>query len=141
MIVIHPRKWVQTDQRLTSNAVFQDILKTEPTGKVDKNVFNEGWVLFGMGLTSSAGPWGISYSANLTSDATGIGNWTEEQFFRAIRKGLSKGLEGNRPLLPPMPWFAYKNLTDEDLRAVFSYLKSTKPIKNVVPQPKAPKDI
>ena len=106
----------------------------EPSGKADTNVFKEGWVLFGKGLTSMAGPWGISYAANITSDSTGIGMWTEQQFFTAIRKGLYKGLESNRPLLPPMPWFVYKNFNDEDLRAIFAYLKSTKPVKNVVPQ-------
>lgn len=105
-------------------------------GKVDTSVMKNGFVLFGMDLTSAVGPWGVSYSANLTSDATGIGNWTEEQFFRAIRKGLAKGIEGNRPLLPPMPWFVYKNLSDDDLRAIFVYLQSIKPVKNVVPQPK-----
>lgn len=110
---------------------------SEPIGKIDQSVMKEGWMLFGMGLTSYVGPWGLSYSANLTSDSTGIGMWTEEQFFRAIRTGVSKGIEGNRPLLPPMPWFVYKNLKDEDLKAIFAYLKSTKPVKNVVPQPKA----
>jgi hypothetical protein len=136
-----PKKMGPQGPEIDFERRFSGHPSNEVSGKVNKSVFNDGWVLFGMGLTSSAGPWGISYAANLTSDATGIGNWTEEQFFRAIRKGLSKGLEGNRPLLPPMPWFAYKNLTDEDLRAVFSYLKSTKPVKNVVPQPKALKDI
>lgn len=106
----------------------------EPVGKADTSVFKNGWTLFGFGLTAMAGPWGISFAANITSDSTGIGMWTEEQFFTAIRKGLSKGLEGNRPLLPPMPWFVYKNFNDEDIRAIFAYLKSTKPVKNVVPQ-------
>jgi hypothetical protein len=113
----------------------------ERIGKIDTTVMQIGWVLFGMGLTSSVGPWGLSYAANISSDTTGLGMWTEEQFLRAIRKGLSKGLEGNRPLLPPMPWFVYKNLTDQDLKAVFAFLKSTKPIKNVVPQPKQLKDL
>jgi hypothetical protein len=110
-------------------------------GKADTSVMKNGWVLFGMDLTSAVGPWGVSYSANITSDPTGIGNWTEEQFFRAIRRGLSKGIEGNRPLLPPMPWFVYRNLSDDDLRAIFIYLKSTKPVKNIVPQPKQLKDL
>lgn len=110
----------------------------QPSGKVDTNTFKNGWFYFGNGLTQAAGPWGISYAANITSDSTGIGMWSEEQFFTAIRKGLSKGLEGNRPLLPPMPWFVYKNFNDEDLRAIFVYLKSTKPVKNVVPQWKQP---
>jgi len=78
----------------------------------------------------------VSYGANITSDPTGIGNWTEEQFLNAIKKGKYKGLDNSRPLLPPMPWFVYKNLTDEDLKAIFAYLKTTKPVKNVPPSPK-----
>ncbi|WP_018478800.1 c-type cytochrome [Pontibacter roseus] len=89
-------------------------------------------------LTSWVGPWGISYAANLTSDATGIGTWTEKHFFTAIRQGRHKGLETSRMLLPPMPWDMYRNMTDEELRAVFAYLKSIKPIKNVVPAPAPP---
>lgn len=105
-----------------------------PVGKVDTNTYKNGWIYFANDLTASAGPWGISYAANISSDSTGIGAWKEEQFITAIRKGLYKGLEGSRPLLPPMPWFVYKNFNDEDLRAIFAYLKSTKPVKNVVPQ-------
>lgn len=97
-----------------------------------------GWVLFAMDQTAAVGPWGTSFSANLTSDATGIGNWTEEQFIRALKKGLYKGLEGSRPLLPPMPWQNYVDMDDNDLRAMFAYLKSTKPVENVVPAPLPP---
>ena len=101
-------------------------------------VEREGWVLFSMGLTASVGPWGISYSANLTPDDTGIGNWTYAQFETAIRKGKYKGLEGSRPLLPPMPWQQFKNFTDQDLEAIFTYLKSIKPVNNLVPAPVSP---
>lgn len=96
------------------------------------------WVLFDMGLTAFVGPWGASFSANLTPDDTGIGNWTFEQFETAIRRGKSKGLETNRDLLPPMPWEMYRHLTDEDLRSIFVYLKSIKPVNNVVPAPISP---
>jgi hypothetical protein len=89
-------------------------------------------------LTAWVGPWGISYTANLTSDSTGIGNWSEQQFMYAIRQGKLKGLPESRPLLPPMPWGMYKNMRDEELKAIFAYLKSTKPIKNVVPPPEPP---
>ena len=106
------------------------------TGKNGVKAVNDGWVLFSDDFTSSVGPWGQSYAANISSDATGIGNWTEEQFFRAIREGKSKGLKEARPLLPPMPWFVYKNLSDTDLRAIFAYLKTTKPVSNRVPGPK-----
>lgn len=92
--------------------------------------------VFSPGMTAAAGAWGVSFAANISPDDTGIGTWTEAQFFKAIREGRSKGLDGTRPLLPPMPWPVYKNLTDEDLRAIFNYLKTATPVKNIVPQPK-----
>ena len=96
----------------------------------------KSFVLFNPITTAAAGPWGVSFAANLTSDESGIGNWTEEQFFTAIRKGKSKGLENGRPILPPMPWATLAaNVKDEDLKAIFAYLKSTKPVHNVVPAP------
>jgi hypothetical protein len=99
------------------------------------------WMLFSPGLTAFIGPWGVSYAANLTPDDTGIGNWTFEQFKTAIRKGKYKGLEGSRSLLPPMPWQMYRHMTDEDLKAVFTYLKSLPPVNNLVPSPIAPDKI
>ncbi|MCX2745526.1 diheme cytochrome c-553 [Mangrovivirga sp. M17] len=98
-----------------------------------------GYVLFSAGLTSATGPWGTSFAANLTPDETGLGNWTEEQFLTCIKKGLLKGMEGSRPLLPPMPWEHYKNFTDEDLKSIFAYLQSRKPVSNIVPDPIPPK--
>lgn len=89
-------------------------------------------------LSAWVGPWGISYAANLTSDTTGVGMWSEEQFINALRTGVSKGIKGNRPLLPPMPWTSFKNFSDDELKAIFSYLKSTRPVNNVVPQPLPP---
>lgn len=102
-----------------------------------KDMESKGFILT-TDLTSWIGPWGISYTANLTSDATGIGGWKEEQFLYAIRKGKLKGLENSRPLLPPMPWQMYKNMTDDELKAIFAYLKTTKPINNIVPPPVPP---
>lgn len=98
----------------------------------------KSWVLFSPDLTAFKGPWGTSFAANISSDATGIGNWSEAQFFKAIREGKYKGMDNTRPLLPPMPWPQYRNATDEDLRAIFAYLKSTPPIENRVPAPLPP---
>jgi hypothetical protein len=109
---------------------------TRQLQKVDTQNLKKGWMLFGPDLTSAVGPWGMSFAANISSDATGIGNWKEAQFIKALREGKSKGLDGSRPLLPPMPWFVYKNFTDEDLKSIFAFLKSTKPVHNVVPAPK-----
>jgi len=112
--------------------------KDEPfPPKFDTKLITENHLaVMSPGMTAAAGPWGISFAANISPDDTGIGAWTEAQFFKAIREGKSKGLDGARPLLPPMPWFAYAKLTDEDLRAVFNFLKTVKPMENIVPQPK-----
>jgi hypothetical protein len=109
-----------------------------PFGEYDPKVVANGRMIANEMITAFAGPWGISYAANLTSDAAGIGNWTYEQFSKAVREGKYKGLDGSRPLLPPMPWFNLVNITDDDLKAIFTFLKSTKPIPNVVPSPTPP---
>lgn len=100
---------------------------------LDVSEVEKGWALFAPDLTSAVGPWGISYAANITSDPTGIGLWKEENFIRAIREGKFKGMEGSRLLLPPMPWFVYRNMNDEDLKSIFAYLKTIPPVKNIVP--------
>jgi hypothetical protein len=87
--------------------------------------------------TAFSGPWGVSFTANLTPDQnTGLGIWTEDMFVRAIRTGRHFGV--SRPILPPMPWTALKNLTDEDLISIFAYLRSIPPIVNHVPEPIPP---
>jgi mono/diheme cytochrome c family protein len=99
-----------------------------------------GWMYFSPDLTSFVGPWGISYSANLTPDSsTGIGLWTEAQFISTIRNG--KHLANGRRLLPPMPWYNVAALTDEDLKAVFAYLKSLPAVINRVPAPVTPPEL
>lgn len=90
-------------------------------------------VMFNGDLTAAAGPWGVSFAANLTPDETGIGNWTFDNFKTAIKKGKYRGVENARDLLPPMPWPNFKNLTDDDLESMFLYLKSLKPVSNRVP--------
>jgi cytochrome c553 len=107
-----------------------------PLTQPDTNVVRKGWMLFSDDLTTAVGAWGQSFAANLTSDATGTGNWKEEQFIKAIREGKYKGLDNTRPLLMPMPWFVYKNLTDDDLKSIFAFLQTTDPVKNVVPAPR-----
>ncbi len=99
----------------------------------------KSYLLFTPGLTAAIGPWGTSFAANLTPDDTGIGGWTEAQFLTAIKHGKYKGMENNRPLLPPMPWQSISNLPDADLKAMFAYLQSIKPVSNLVPAPIPPK--
>lgn len=84
-------------------------------------------------LTAWVGPWGVSFAANLTPDASGLGGWTPENFIQALRTGKHAG--SGRPILPPMPWMNYARMTDDDLRAVFAFLKSLPPIANTVPAP------
>ena len=115
--------------------------RNEVLPPIEKGASKKGWLIFNMNLTAFIGPWGMSYAANLTPDDTGIGAWTFENFLTAIRKGKYKGLEGSRDLLPPMPWQMYRNMTDDDLRSVFTYLKSLPPVSNIVPAPKSPTDI
>ncbi len=89
-------------------------------------------------LTEWVGPWGVSFSANLTPHGTGIGNWTEQQFIYSLRHGKIKGLPDARPIMPPMPWEMYQHMTDDELKAVFAYLQSIKPIANLVQPPIPP---
>lgn len=109
-----------------------------PLGTVNQEAIRQGWALFNADLTAGVGPWGVTFAANLTSDDSGIGAWSEEQFKRALTQGKSKGMENGRMLQPPMPWFNYRDMKDADVRAVFKYLKSTKPVRNVVPAPLPP---
>src|SRR5262245_42349771 len=75
---------------------------------------------------------GISYAANITPDPeTGIGKWTDEQIIAAIR-------DGKRPdgsiIGPPMPSVLYRDVSDEDVKAIVAYLRSVKPVVNKVPK-------
>jgi hypothetical protein len=98
----------------------------------------EPWGLaFGNTMTAFSGPWGTSFSRNLTPDPqTGLGTWTEKDFIATIRNGRHLGR--GRPLLPPMPWFNYREATDDDLKAIFAYLRSIPAVKNRVPDPRPP---
>ncbi len=87
--------------------------------------------------TAFSGPWGVSYTANLTPDRnTGLGIWTEEMFISAIRTGRHMGV--SRPINPPMPWPVYRNATDEDLKAIYAYLRTIPPVTNHVPDYQPP---
>jgi mono/diheme cytochrome c family protein len=87
--------------------------------------------------TAWAGPWGVSFTANLTPDPeTGLGKWTQRNFVETIRSGRHMGR--GREVLPPMPIMVYKNFTDADLEAIFAYLQSIPAISNRVPEPLPP---
>ena len=89
--------------------------------------------------TAWAGPWGISYTANLTPDKnTGLGIWTAEMFIQALRTGKHMGTATSRAILPPMPWESFGKMTDDDLRAMFAFLQTIPAIVNHVPDPLPP---
>lgn len=123
--IMTPEGPIPDTTRLLSGHPANELLPATPTDRA--------WVYFNPTNTAFAGPWGISFGANLTPDVTGIGNWTVDQFKTALRKGKYKGLETTRPLLPPMPWQNYGHMTDQDIEALFAYLKSIPPVKNLVP--------
>jgi len=82
-------------------------------------------------LTAWTGPWGQSVASNLTPDpATGLGTrYTEASFVQAMRTGKKpNGLL----MQPPMPQEVYQNMTDDDLKAIWAYLQTVKPIRNAV---------
>jgi len=88
--------------------------------------------------TAWSGPWGTSFTANLTPDREhGIGAWTVDEFIGAIRTGRHQGR--GRQILPPMPYEMIRTLTDEDLGAIFAYLQSIPAIANKVPEPLPPR--
>lgn len=96
------------------------------------------WMISGTAtMTAWGGPWGVSYSANLTPDAeTGLGRWRERNFVEAMRNGRHMGR--GRPILPPMPYQNVAAMTEADLSAVFAYLRSIPAIRNRVPDPTPP---
>jgi Cytochrome c len=107
----------------------------------DPKIVAQGkWAICNGDFTAWFGPWGISYTANLTPDKeTGLGNWTEERFIKALRTG--KHLGEGRPILPPMPWQGLAKLKNEDLKDIFAYLQSLKPINNKVSDPETPEGL
>ncbi len=90
-------------------------------------------------LTAWSGPWGISYSANLTPDSSGMGVWTEDMFLQAMRSGKHWGV--SRPIMPPMPWETIGKLSDADLKAVYAFLQTIPSINNVVPDYEPPAEM
>jgi mono/diheme cytochrome c family protein len=74
------------------------------------------------------GPWGEVDALNITPDRTGLGGMKEEAFLRAMRTGESRGTHLNAI----MPWGYYREMTDEDLKALYAFLRTLKPVKHVV---------
>ena len=91
----------------------------------------KGEIHASLDLTAWTGPWGQSVASNLTPDpATGIGKrYTEATFIRAMRMGQKPS---GAMIMPPMPSEVYQNMTDDDLKAIWAYLQTIKPINNAV---------
>lgn len=77
-------------------------------------------------------PFGGIFASNITPDKeTGIGSWTERDFYRAVRHG--KGKEGEH-LYPAMPYNAYVKVSDQDMHDLWMYMRSVKPVHYKVPE-------
>ena len=112
-----------------------------PIPPVDTTLLHQ-WAYLSHDLTMAVGPWGVTFSANLTPDnETGIGTWQPEMFINAMKTGKHLGVADGRPILPPMPWQSVARLSEEDLKAMFMYLKTLPAVKNKVPDPLPPNQI
>lgn len=85
-----------------------------------------GWVM--------TGPWGTVASANITPDPSGISYYDEKLFLKVMHTGYVTA----RELKPIMPWWVHRGLTDEDLEAMFAYLRTVPPIKHRVDNTEPP---
>lgn len=95
-------------------------------------------VIFAGDLTAASGPWGTAFGKNLTPDrGTGLGEWTEADFIRALRSGVRPNGKG---LSIVMPWPVFTQMTDDDLKAIWTYLQTIPAVKNKVPENLPPSD-
>ncbi|MBL0740969.1 c-type cytochrome [Chryseolinea lacunae] len=97
-------------------------------GAYDNNFAFAGGRVFPM-------PGGTLRSANITSDATGIGSWTKEAFlqrFAMHRDSVKTAPNPDQQFNTIMPWTMYAGMTDQDLGAIYEYLKTLKPINHPV---------
>lgn len=136
-----PKRMGERGPEVIEELMFSGYPSERNLPEISNEALQNGWILMNEDFTAFAGPWGGSFASNLTSDDTGIGSWKLEQFKIALKKGKFKGMENGRDLLPPMPWQNFAKLRDEDLKAIFHYLQSTKPVNNVVPAPIPPSDL
>jgi cytochrome c2 len=118
------------------NYLFNAASCAECHTKQDKGKPIEGMELAG-GFEFPMATGGISRSANITQDhETGIGNWTEDEFVKRFKSYTDstyvavKVKKGD--INTVMPWTMYGGMTVQDLKAIYAYLKTVKPIKNEV---------
>ena len=99
---------------------------------MQQNIF----ILTSPQMSAFSGPFGTSFASNLTPDKeTGLGEWTEKMFIDAMRTGHHQGNKSNRKIFPPMATKHYAQMNDADLKAIWAYLRTIKPVKNEVNPP------
>jgi hypothetical protein len=131
-----PKIFTQTGEMMFDST---RLLSGHPAGSPDPSLGKKGstmpqeGIVFGGDLTSYIGPWGHSYSANLTPDVTGLGEWTFEMFKKAFTEGKYNGLDSGRPIMPPMPWQNFRHINNDDIHMIWTFLRSLKPVSNIVP--------
>ncbi len=124
------------DRLLSGHSATDGDLPNIPEGLIGDKL----WAgVYSESLTAWAGPWGVSFAANLTPDKeTGIGNWSKQNFISTIRLGIHTTSLA-RELSPAMPWKYISTMNDDELGSIYSYLMSLKPVKNKVPEHIDPK--
>ena len=112
-----------------------------PSPQYDNSLLQRGiFMVTGPSMTAYALPFGTVHASNLTPDEeTGIGTWSEAIFIKTMQTGHHLGETNNRQILPPMPIRYYQEIAETDLKAIWAYLKTIKPIKNEVPPPLNPR--
>ena len=138
-----PKVFSQMGMSLDSTRMYSGHRANAMLPPVNPDALKPGnWINMGPEITCFVGPWGISYAANLTPDSTtGIGAWSENTFMKALRTGKHMGQENGRPIMPPMPVEYIGKMSDEDLRAIYAYLRSVPPVSNKVPTPVPPNEV
>jgi hypothetical protein len=125
-----------TDQIAYGSYLFNVAACNECHTKQEKGKAIKGMELAG-GFEFPLGSGGIVRSANISPDMkTGIGSWSEQLFVSKFKMFDSKNFDAldveAGKFNTVMPWTMYGNMTEEDLKAIFAYIKTRKPIKNKV---------
>jgi len=134
-----PKIFTERGPQPDPNRLFAGYTADTPLPEIPKGAISpQGWGgLFNNDLTAWVGPWGVSFGSNLTPDKeTGIGNWSFEDFKEVMRSGMVH--DNSRRFLPPMSPTMVAAHTDADLKAMYDYFMSLKPVSNPVPNPIPP---
>lgn len=137
-----PKVFTAEGMQLDTSRLLSGHPEGSPLPEIDPKALQPGyWTLFNAHLTAAVGPWGLTFARNLTPHGTGTAGWKEGVFIKAMRTGKHMGMEQGRPIMPPMPWFNLAAATDDDLKAIFAYLQSLKPVDNYVLEPVSPEEV